>query len=93
MIKNPRLALAVYIEDEHSDKGSMSELKVNASGRELGNILLGILETITDSIKEPLRAVVIAKLTLKIAELADKYQKQLKQDNKTNKKNKRNKEN
>ena len=88
MLKNPRLALAVYIEDEHSDKGFMANLKINASDNELGNILLGNLEQILDTIEEPLRAKVLFKLTLMILELADKYLKQIdKQDNNKNKRN------
>ena len=90
MIKNPRLALAVYIEDEHSDKGFMANLKLKCTSNELGNILLGNLEQILDTIEEPLRAKVLYKLMLKIPELADKYQNQLKQQDKKNKRNKEN---
>lgn len=79
MLKNPRLALAVYIEDKHSEKGLMANLKINASDNEIGNILLGSLDQILDTIKEPLRVKVLFKLTFKILELADKYEKQLEQ--------------
>lgn len=91
MLKNPRLALAVYIEDKHDDKGFNAMLKIKASGNELGNILLGNLEQILDCINDPLRAKVMFNLMLKIAELTDKYLKQI--DEQDNKKNKRNKEN
>lgn len=90
MLKNPRLALAVYIEDKHDDKGFMANLKINASSNEIGNILLGNLEKILDTIEEPLRARVLFKLTLMILELSNKYQKQLEQDSKKNKRNKEN---
>lgn len=92
MIENPRLALAVYIEDKHDAKGFMANVKINCSSNELGNILLANLETIFDNIKEPLRAKTLFKLMMKLPDLADKYLKQIDQKT-TNKKNKRNKEN
>ena len=90
MLKNPRLALGVYIENEHDEKGFMANLKINASDNELGNILLGNLEQIVDTIKEPLRAKVLFKLTMLILELADKYLKQIDEQDKKNKRNKEN---
>ena len=90
MLKSPRLALGVYIEDKHDNKGFMANLKINASDNEIGNILLGNLEQILDTIEEPLRAKVLFKLTLMILELADKYYNQLKQDDNKIKRNKEN---